>query len=195
MRVLLALPDRDLLTGLTKLMTRDGHEVTGAVDGVKALEYAAAPFDVAVADCRLPRLPLFRVVDALRDKGVPVVLLWDQPITPAVLTGDLPAASYLPYPFRPSELMERIDAVIGTSSVPPFSVGEILVEPSRFLVNGKVSVTREEIALLQSLAGTVKAPADAGLFAASLNEKFRRLGLSRRFRWQPGTGYGMVECE
>ena len=51
MKILTAASDRDLLSGLSRLLSADGHEVVAAFDGVQAVSAAGAEsFDLAILD-------------------------------------------------------------------------------------------------------------------------------------------------
>ncbi len=90
-----------------------GYRVVEASDGVEALERLAevGPIDLLVSDIVMPRMNGVELTRRLRAEqpDVPVVLVSGYPdrLGGADAT-PIPACSYLPKPFRPSELLEMV---------------------------------------------------------------------------------------
>ena len=67
MRILIAAPDRDLLTAYDKLLTGSGHAVVTAFDGTQVMRLLAGRgVDLAILDRCLPRADVGAVTAALR---------------------------------------------------------------------------------------------------------------------------------
>ena len=117
MRVLLAAPDRDLLQCYQKILEEPYGDVVAAFDGTQVLELLAqGGFDAAVLDRALPRIGHRRILELLHRENIPVVVLQDSPITPALLLGEPLANAYLPYPFLPDELLALLQNVLEKAS-------------------------------------------------------------------------------
>ncbi|MBQ3866795.1 MAG: response regulator transcription factor [Clostridia bacterium] len=195
MKILLALTDRDLLTGLSRFLALTGHEAVPVFDGTQVPEKLAAEKpDAAVIDRTLPRAPLSSLLTRLRLAGVPAVETSDRPVTARDRVSGQ-AASFLAYPFSPGELLDRLERVAKTaSSGETFFVGDVAVDAGRFLLGNKIPLTVEEIDLLRALANGEKAIFPQSALLSSLNEKFRSLGGAVRIGRVAG-GYGVMKHE
>ena len=106
-------PDTVKLVGL--YLSRDGHKVLSAADGVEGLRLAreARP-DLIVLDLMLPRLDGIEVCRAVREESdVPIVMVTARVAEEDRLAGlDLGADDYVSKPFSPRELAARVRAVL-----------------------------------------------------------------------------------
>ena len=196
MKILLALTDRDLLTGLSRFLTLSGHEAIPVFDGTQVTEKLASDKpDAAVIDCTLPRVPLSDLFTRLRLAGVPAVETCDRPVTVRDLVSGPAASSFLAYPFSPGELLARLEKVVQTALSPEkFTVAGVAVDPGRFLLGDRVPVTAEEIDLLRALSRGEEKVFPQSIVLSSLNEKFRLLGGAVKIGRTPG-GYGVMKNE
>ena len=112
MATVLIVDDDPKIRELLRLyVTRDGHRVAFAEDGVQALAAARAqPPDLVLLDVMLPGLDGFEVCRQLRESGdVPIVLLTARSGDSDKVVGlDLGADDYVVKPFSPRELMARV---------------------------------------------------------------------------------------
>ncbi|MBE6990315.1 MAG: response regulator [Ruminococcaceae bacterium] len=119
MRILIAAPDRDLLTAYDKLLTGSGHAVVTAFDGTQVMRLLAGRgFDLAILDRCLPRADVGAVTAALRRESTRSVLLQDHPVRPVELRGETAPDACLAYPFLPGELLALLE------SLPPLREAE-----------------------------------------------------------------------
>ena len=110
MKVLLAASDRDLLLSVGKLLELNGYEVTTAFDGIQVISYTAnKKYDVAILDEDIPRVACDRLITALDESGIPVVVLSNkrESVKRSKQTGS--AYSRLSYPFLSEELFAKIN--------------------------------------------------------------------------------------
>ena len=109
MKILLAVPDRDLLSSLEIYLSLCGNEVVSAFDGIQAASAAAnGGFDIALVDPELSRTTFGEMSRLFGETKTPVIALTKTRL-PA---GNATSASCLAYPFTPSELTERINEVV-----------------------------------------------------------------------------------
>ncbi|MEO0600237.1 MAG: ATP-binding protein [Myxococcota bacterium] len=99
---------------VVRCLTRAGFTVREALDGDEALERLGepGPIEVVVADAVFPGASLATVLDATRQAqpgAVMVVASGADPAWVEVLVGERDVA-FVPKPFRPSDLIRRIDA-------------------------------------------------------------------------------------
>ena len=160
-KVLIIEDDPDVVE-LTRLyLTRDGHKVLTAADGIEGLRLAeqAAP-DLIVLDLMLPGLDGIEICRRIREESeVPIVMLTARVEEEDRLAGlESGADDYVTKPFSPRELAARVRAVLrraardaedrGPAEV---SYEEITVDTRlhRAAVNRKpLSLTRTEFRLL-----------------------------------------------
>ena len=112
--ILVADDDEDILTLVTAVLTRSGHEVIPARNGTEALAAARDRHpDLAVLDVAMPELDGLEVLERLRGdpdtRDLPVVLLsarvQEDDVARGFATG---ANAYVRKPFTPQELTERV---------------------------------------------------------------------------------------
>jgi CheY-like chemotaxis protein len=117
--------DDDIRTVTARCLQRAGHTVVAMADGAQALDAVRhhRP-DLVITDVDMPQLTGLQLCRAIRDDpklhAIPVVLVSGSihPDDPrAVQAG---ATGILPKPFLPSELLNRITALLsGSSAVRP----------------------------------------------------------------------------
>jgi CheY-like chemotaxis protein len=112
--ILVADDDEDILTLVTAVLKRSGHEVIPARNGTEALAAARDRHpDLAVLDVAMPELDGLEVLERLRGdadtRDLPVVLLsarvQEEDVARGFATG---ANAYVRKPFTPQELTERV---------------------------------------------------------------------------------------
>jgi DNA-binding response OmpR family regulator len=108
--------NRDLLF---RRLSRDGHEVTRAESGRRALELLALEeFDLVLLDLMMPDLNGFQMLERLkadeRLHDIPVIMISGLQETDSVIRCiEAGAEDYLPKPFNPILLRARISACLG----------------------------------------------------------------------------------
>lgn len=117
MNLLLAASDRDLLLSVGKLLELNGYEVTTAFDGIQVISYTAnKKYDLTILDENIPRIPCDRLITALDESGIPVVVLSGKRGSEKQKKQSAPAHSRLSYPFLPDELLAKISVTLATSN-------------------------------------------------------------------------------
>ncbi|MEX2504209.1 MAG: response regulator transcription factor [Egicoccus sp.] len=165
MAKVLAVDDEpQILTAVSRGLTRAGHEVIVARCGEDALTAAAAALpDVVLLDLRLPDLDGIEVVKRLRAwTGIPIVLLSGAGSERArVLALDAGADDFIDKPFSMEELRARLGAILRragsrgpVSTQPAVEAGELYIDLSarRVKASGKdVRLTPLQWKLLEVL--------------------------------------------
>lgn len=116
MRVLLVEDEAPLRETLAARLKRDGFAVDAAGDGDEGLYLGReVPFDVAIIDLGLPKLPGMELVKALREAGqrYPILILtarasWQDKVQALKYGAD----DYLVKPFAFAELLARVRALV-----------------------------------------------------------------------------------
>ncbi len=191
MKILLALPDRDLLSGLGDILTLDGNEVTCAFDAIQAARFSSDKrFDAALVDRSLPRGDLRALTELLHESKTPVVVVTKDRFS-AELLMRAEAESYMTYPFLVPDLTETLLGVTEkASSGRVFDVCGIAVDVSKFLMGGSVKMTNEEIDVLEAVCeGRPVPPRRREIYVASINAKMARIDPARRIEYVAGEGY------
>ncbi len=117
--VLVADDEQDILALVVLRLEQAGYDVATAEDGEEALELAnKLQPDLAILDVMMPRRDGVEVTKELRDseqtRELPVILLTARVQEADVYRGYVAGADeYLKKPFRPEELRDRVDAVLG----------------------------------------------------------------------------------
>jgi len=114
-KVLLVEDDRTLLDVLKYNLTKEGHDVITASDGVEALDAARDKKpDLIVLDVMLPKLDGFEVCRILRgEMTVPILMLTAKASeTDKVVGLELGADDYMTKPFSMREFLARIRAML-----------------------------------------------------------------------------------
>lgn len=118
MRVVVADDDRDIRELVGFALSRAGHEVSPAADGVQALDavHTYAP-DAVLLDVSMPEMSGLQVCEQLRSQqqyeGLPIMILTanaDQSATDQALAAG--ANAYLPKPFALAQLVEQVEALL-----------------------------------------------------------------------------------
>ncbi|MPZ99185.1 MAG: response regulator [Dehalococcoidia bacterium] len=144
-------------------LSRAGHEVREACDGVAALQQLqSSPPDLVVLDLMLPRMLGFDVLRSLREHwSMPVIVIsarLDE--RGKVRALGLGADDYITKPFSVREFVARVEAVLRRAqpaAEPPISAtdGRIVVDVARhevLLAGEPVSLAPKEFELLAHLA-------------------------------------------
>lgn len=193
--ILIAIPDRDLLTGLFEYFRITGNAAETAFDGIQAISrIAEKKFDAAIIDCDIPRVKLKDILNALNDVGTPSVVLTKSPISSKLLSKEPVPASYLPFPFLPEELTAKTADIVSTvSEGKPFEVCGITVDPSKFLLAGKIKLTSEEIKTLSAVSnGYIPDERRADILVDSLNKKLSSVSAPFHIEYTINEGYNLV---
>lgn len=195
MKILLAVPDRDLLSGLKSYLEVSGYDVFTAFDGIQAVENTVKEkFDAAVIDFDLPRIKAAELIKLFDEKETPTVVLTKGRISAKLLCGSVIASSYLTYPFLPEELIKRIEAVVNTAhKFEAIRVGDCVIDPAHFSMSGKIRLTEEEIHVLSDIAaGITPGERRADIFIDSLNRKLNSVNSLYRISFIQNEGYRLV---
>ena len=111
-RVLVVDDERSAREYLTLLLTGEGHRVVGAADGVEALlALEAEPFDLVIADLRMPRLDGLELVQRVKQRWsvLPVIVVTaESDVSSVVEAVQLGAINYLVKPASPSAVTEAV---------------------------------------------------------------------------------------
>jgi two-component system response regulator ResD len=148
-----------------RYLQRAGYETQVALDGVEAVEMAAARGpDLVVLDLMLPRvdgLEAMRRIRALGGRRTAIILLTARGEESDRVVGlRLGADDYIVKPFSPAELVARVDAVLRRidtvpAQEPPLRFDGLVVDPGgrRVRLDGEdVVLTQREFELLLFLA-------------------------------------------
>jgi len=131
-RVLLVEDDRDIAEPLARALTREGYDVTAAGDGRVALnEVLDSPPDLIILDIGLPGMDGLDVCRHVRDvrPHVPILMLTARDGELETVAGlDAGADDYVTKPFRLSELLARIRAMLRRSAPPEVTAGGVRVD-------------------------------------------------------------------
>ena len=157
--VLVADDQPEILRLVRLCLSAEGFRVVTAKDGRSALDLVAelSP-DAVILDVVMPDMDGLRVMRELREThSVPVILLTARGSAAEVTEGlDLGADDYIVKPFRPTELVARVRAVIRraarTSHVPATRIGDLVVDLERreLTRDGRpIPVSRPEWLLIQ----------------------------------------------
>ena len=159
MRILIAEDERDLNRLICQALERAGYGVDACFDGQEALDFLdGAQYDCVVLDIMMPKKDGRQVLQALRDQGsaVPVIFLTALDSIQDRIDGlDLGADDYLVKPFDLNELLARIRAVTrkyGTQKTSVLTVGDLTVDTASRTVtrSGRaIALSAKEYAILE----------------------------------------------
>jgi DNA-binding NtrC family response regulator len=110
-RILLVDDDVDVRHLMEHTLIDGGYEVdaTGTVqDGHEMLE--GQPYDLVIADARLPDRSGFELVDEAREKGVPALIVTGYAFN--LPRDDLSRFEFLMKPVRPNELLRAVERAL-----------------------------------------------------------------------------------
>lgn len=160
-RILLVEDDADIVANLTDYLKHEGFSVDSAAGQSDAMKlFHENRYDLALLDVSLSDGNGFSVCSALKSESpIPVVFLTASGDEYSVVTGlDIGADDYISKPFRPRELVSRINSVLRRAGAVKSAVrfGDIAVDTQRALVtkNGKdVYLSALEYRLMLIFAG------------------------------------------
>ena len=115
MKALVVEDDADLLDIVTYALRREGYDVTGAGDGLQALDRVRADMpDIVILDVLLPRLNGFEVCRRIRHiSQVPIIMVTARVEEHDILRGlQLGADDYMTKPFSLKQLAARMETVL-----------------------------------------------------------------------------------
>ena len=162
-RILIVEDDAALRGSIRSILERNQYEVRTAGDGAAgARELQAGAFEVVLLDIGLPFVDGWRILDTLKGKRVPSVIVISARGEEAdkVRALDMGADDYLAKPFGADELLARIRAVLRRAQPPPgrgvvVRLGDVVVDlQSHSVVRGgaEVRLSPTEYGLLAALA-------------------------------------------
>lgn len=166
LQILVVDDEPDILSVLVYHLSREGYQVTTAVNGPAALKAAAADRpDLIILDLMLPGMHGYEVLAKLRSDerlgSIPVILLTALVEEEERVKGfEVGADDYIAKPFSARELGLRVEAVLRRSKADPvsvnrrLSVGPIAIEREahRVFVNDEeIELTPLEYRLLETL--------------------------------------------
>ena len=97
-------------------LTRDGHKVAEAADGVEACDlfFESNDFDLVISDVMMPRMDGWELVRQIREYSqVPIILLTAKAEEHDELAGfELGVDEYISKPFSPKILVARVNALL-----------------------------------------------------------------------------------
>lgn len=100
-------------------LTRDGHKVAEAADGVEACDlfFESNDFDLVISDVMMPRMDGWELVRQIREYSqVPIILLTAKAEEHDELAGfELGVDEYISKPFSPKILVARVNALLRRS--------------------------------------------------------------------------------
>lgn len=162
MRVLVIEDSVDIAEAIEAKLSRAGHHVTLAQDGVSGEELALhGEFDVAVLDINLPGRSGFEVMAHLRERNSPMpvlVITARNQLTDKIGLLDLGADDYIVKPFDLGELEARLRAVTRrhqglAKSVVRVGLLEVDMSARAARVDGEpLELGRREFEMLETLA-------------------------------------------
>ena len=224
MKILVVEDDAKMAELLRRGLSREGHSVDVAGDGLKGLEKGQSqPFDAIVLDIMLPGLDGLTVARRLRSGGVrsPILMLTARDSAPDIVRGlDVGADDYLTKPFSFEVLAARLRVIarrIAGESGSILQVADLTLDTQTHEVhrNGRhIVLTRTEFVLLDHLmrrAGRVVSRDDLieavwgidrevesntlDVFIFQLRSKIEAGGGGRLIQTVRGFGYTMRESE
>lgn len=224
MRILVIEDDAKMAELLRRGLSREGHLVDVAGDGLKGLEKGQSlTFDAIVLDIMLPGLDGLSVARRLRSGGVraPIMMLTARDSVPDIVRGlDVGADDYLTKPFSFEVLAARLRVIARRSaseSGSTFQVADLTLDTQKHEVHrGRrpITLTRTEFMLLEYLmrrAGRVVSRDDLieavwgidrdvesntlDVFIFQLRSKLEASGAGRLIQTVRGFGYTVRESE
>ena len=117
-RILVADDDPDVRNLVKDLLTIEGFDVETAEDGLEAMALLKKhKFALLISDVHMPRMEgpqLLKVIRATAEgKTQPVIMLSSEGMIGTVNeVFEMGALAYLPTPFQPAQLLEKVHAVI-----------------------------------------------------------------------------------
>lgn len=165
MRMLLVEDDCQLADGVSRSLSKSGHVVDLATDGLSAqAALASISYDLVILDLQLPRRSGLDVLQIYRDAGGPALVLILSArgaVVDRVHGLDTGADDYLAKPFELSELEARVRSLLRRASATPAPVlrhGALSLDTvdRRVEIAGEsVDFSAREVALLETLLSRV----------------------------------------
>lgn len=164
MRIVVGEHNRDVNGLLRTVLTREGHAVSFALDGVETLwQIQTEHPDVVLLDWMIPITGGLQVCRKVRETpdiaATPIIMLVDDsPLTEDMKEMNVQVEDYLAKPFNADELLHHLNLVRSRSRATPtrrlLTAGPIEMDPDRWTVriDGEVvHLTIKEFRLLQEL--------------------------------------------
>lgn len=139
-KILLVEDDTAIVRTLTDFLAGEGFEVASADSRMKAeSRMAESSFDLLLLDVSLRSGNGFQVCENAKEKGLPVIFLTASADENSVVKGlDMGADDYIPKPFRPRELLSRINNVLRRyGSESRIRIGSLSVDTDKGIVEKK----------------------------------------------------------
>lgn len=169
-KLLIVEDEPDILELLMYNLRREGYEIQTAEDGEQALSKVNAfKPDLIILDLMLPRIDGLEVCRRLKSnndtKLIPIIMLTAKSEETDVVLGlGLGADDYISKPFRPKELLARIQSVIRRAQMSSeeslderiIRLDELEIQVDQykvFLAGEPVTLTLSEFRILTALAG------------------------------------------
>ncbi len=113
-RILVVDDDEDLCLLIEFVLGRAGMDVIRSVEGAEALRLLdREPFDAVVLDIMLPGMDGWDLLEELKRRKVPVVILSVLNDSASSRRGLLSGATaYIPKPFQPMDLVKQVQAAL-----------------------------------------------------------------------------------
>jgi hypothetical protein len=116
--ILVAEDDHTLRSMIEKVLTLAGYQVTGAPAGDRALELAkshSGPIDLLITDVTMPGMTGPELAQEVTTRSPETAVLFISTDPAGVSASDLsrPDTSFMAKPFRPSELVNRVESILG----------------------------------------------------------------------------------
>ena len=192
MRLLFAAPDRDLIRCYETLLAGPERTVVTAFDGVQVLRLLAeGDWDLLILSRDIPRIAWRKIVEQCSRAGPPVLVLTAKAPTLKLLLDPVLANDYLPLPFLPGELEERVEALLAALASPRVLRLEGREIPAAGFRLGTARLTLPELRYLEALLDGAEPPEDR-MSMGALNEKLAAQGFLHRIRYKAKEGYRLV---
>lgn len=155
-RILVVDDERSLCDILLYNLSMAGYQAVAAFSAEEALEKEPANFDLILLDVMLPGLSGYELAQKLKTdiatNSIPIVFLTAMEAEDDKLHGfDLGADDYIPKPFSVREVLARIKAVLGRTSLAHSIIQELSYEGLKLnMVNKSVTADGEEIQLTKT---------------------------------------------